>query len=1649
MQEYLRRLLKDKARLRKWKRVMIALSCIVVVCTVYALSLPAQTLTCDKEEHTHTEECYDENNQLICDKEEHTHNEDCNKQDEVNEQEEVVEDEPETQNKDEQQVSQVSEEEETTTTTTTTETTTTEPFDLNNSGKIEDIVITDDESNSVISNGTLKPNSKFLKITVKFKDINASELKTKYGRSFSYTLPEFFRMTGNTNTTIKDSNGITDIATIRVEDRKVVITYTEAYINSGTNTSLTGDFFVEGEVDLSQLNKNDGTTSLTTPKGKINLEYGQDYLEKFGDVKVIKQWHKPDSKSDYIQYTITVSSQNGSKNVYVVDKFTNNSQLVSYMGGISNTPQDLTTSPDGQKPYEERTKSNVAGKIYLTDMQTSDDEIPEQVKDNTTIKQPGSLVWSISELKPNESRTLTYFVKLSDNKNLNNQPITNKASAYTKKEGGTTYAKGKDEKTFTPTVSYNMPKTMVEKTKDAEGNYIVQYKLEFTLNTSSDYPLKNFMFYDYLNYYDIRTDETMLPYISYERDTVELHQIKDNKDTLVNPSTYKVEWETDETKYKADWSNSDGNPKRFRIRGTDSNPFTVYPGDSYYVTYKLKIKPEVYAAMQSNIVDVLNRYVTNADNAKKNGDVIDKWHHKLQLNDYKWVDKTKEAKVTNQVQTISMGDSDIYVKKNDGYEKDSSVNSFKVPAGSYKYTVNVNQTMNQFDVTEATLKDELSSSDVMHYVGYVKITPYEYNSTSNEYVDQKPKWVKIDNETTFELKLSKIGFPSNNNGYRFEYYAQTKDLSEIGNVEVKNTFSLSGDVVKGNQTFKFNNVGDSQTIQVNGHYSLSVNKSAWYYEKPQENATPYTNGKLYWVIEVNGTAIREGTQIQDAISKDTGLKDSFLHKDSVAGIYQGKLAQNINFYTSFEKFKNSNKGLVDKSKSFDQKFDNSKNFSGTDVYSELTLTAKETISLNNDEKLYIVIMTEPQSLPSAYRAEFTYRNVALMKDISDTSFKEYSNASQILYGGPNILKELGQTFTYDGKVVTTIQKDHDTDNPESKICTEILKKTNSKGAFISWAFKVNLAGELSGNYRVLEDIPNGMELSYIRVKWHADNAGKVISKDIDGLGDEWERNSNDSTNDNGNKETTIYYYNKNTNQALIQLGEFEAGRVGDKYAVDVQVVCRVTDDKVLLGGEEKSFTNKVTLLSPDGQTIIDTASNEATMSKRDNLSKENNFDKENVLNNTSQTINYTITANALGQTLPLNDGDKLTLVDKLGDNLELDPTTIKAKDENGNIVNIDNNKSYDSKTNTLEISIPNGKKVIITYSVRVKVAPETSVDLSNKVYWKSYSENGGVNDLIEGFEYRLAAGGSTVGTGNPQLTIKKIDEDKLEPMEGVKFDVYECELNGDVIERVTSREKTSGTTDADGIYKVASSYITYPNKIYEVKETETPKGYVENKSSYIIYVEKNNGVNSAYVQDCIDYFNKQQDKNRYKIVDLPQNSNLVVYNSQKGITVKKAFTNNAAETEHNPVSGTYNFGLYDNPNPQDTEKPLDTTHITYGPNDSENVLSAKFKNPIDITKDYYVFELDQNDKPIKASVEATINSMQYKVVYDNDGNATNKAQVGDTVTVTNKSHTKILPSTGSIGTLIYRLLGATLVVASLICLSNINKNNRKEKRRKR
>lgn len=76
-------------RHKRWKGIVSILACMVVFCTVYALILPALTAEgtphCGKEEHTHTEDCYEK--KLICGKEEgegaHQHSDDCYREEQV------------------------------------------------------------------------------------------------------------------------------------------------------------------------------------------------------------------------------------------------------------------------------------------------------------------------------------------------------------------------------------------------------------------------------------------------------------------------------------------------------------------------------------------------------------------------------------------------------------------------------------------------------------------------------------------------------------------------------------------------------------------------------------------------------------------------------------------------------------------------------------------------------------------------------------------------------------------------------------------------------------------------------------------------------------------------------------------------------------------------------------------------------------------------------------------------------------------------------------------------------------------------------------------------------------------------------------------------------------------------------------------------------------------------------------------------------------------------------------------------------------------------------------------------------------------------------------------------------------------------------
>jgi len=110
-------------RFKRWKKIVTALACVVVFCTVYALILPAITLEsdsyCGKEEHEHSEECYKEvvvstEKRLICSKEEvepHTHTDACYEIREVEVQVEEIVEVPVEEEEAEDETSETSEEE--------------------------------------------------------------------------------------------------------------------------------------------------------------------------------------------------------------------------------------------------------------------------------------------------------------------------------------------------------------------------------------------------------------------------------------------------------------------------------------------------------------------------------------------------------------------------------------------------------------------------------------------------------------------------------------------------------------------------------------------------------------------------------------------------------------------------------------------------------------------------------------------------------------------------------------------------------------------------------------------------------------------------------------------------------------------------------------------------------------------------------------------------------------------------------------------------------------------------------------------------------------------------------------------------------------------------------------------------------------------------------------------------------------------------------------------------------------------------------------------------------------------------------------------------------------------------------------------------
>lgn len=1597
--KFIKQALQNKSRSQRWRNIILCLSFVVVFCTVFALIHPAITLEDTKQEHVHNDDCYSSKGDFI-----------CTESDEFVESNESID----SVNTPELNSTEPSDADNETTDVQEEETQIVEPeanlisqdgFDLsdpNNASRVASIALSYQDENGawhvIEQNNSDKISpDKLFRFTVNYKDIQINNLLENYNRTLKYKLPDILR---DAKVDGKIMSGTEMVGSIRVTDGVVYVQFDEKYLrelNDKGSTTINGDFYVSAKINLSKL-PGDGKLTINTANKGYQFNFEEDAIAKYGQVTVDKKCTSPkvisNDSGDYLAYTICVTAgQDGAPDVSIVDYFTTNSDLVSFVG-ITEQKTSIINEENSMKPSETIADGKTPGFIYKGKVPT-DNTIPSA--NDSNITEPGSLVWKIGDMSANETRSLTYYVKLKDNVALNGKAINNNAKLFSR-----SYFRQEDNAGFTPTIDYDgrMYKRNGSPVRQTDGSYRVPYTLHFSISKDkSNYSLRNFVFWDYLDYSDnFHTDPTVRQYASYDKSSVKLFVKRDGASAFSEMSA---------SDYTVNWSNEDGdsnpNPTRFSVTGKANHPLIVNPGDEYYVSYSLNVSNEAMAATNSNSVKILNRFIADASNAKKYESYIDRVYDEVNVGNYNWNEKNV-GNATAKNQTITM-DGNVY---NSSFQPDSKT-SFIVPSGSYPYTVKVNQTLGDWDATNITMKDTLTPAGRMQYVGYVKIEACEYDSTENTYRTVETKWVNIDGKSSFSIKPSDIEWSNNKYSYFITYYAHPVNQEQFSQATIKNSFTLEGDVTNGTFRYLITGIKSEKEVTVEGNYSMSVTKSSWYYEAPAVDSENWQNGKMYWVVEVNGTSIRKDTIFKDIVSKGaskngtTGM-DSVLHEDSIAGIYKGTLEEGK--YISSYKTLSDLTGIPSLT-SVKDKFDVLKMENNT----EISVKAKETIDLETD-KLYIVVMSEPSQIPANYREVYAYKNSIQTSD-DGIQFTDRGNATKDLCGGADILKELGQTFTYSNGTVTSNNDGRD-NGDSSKIIKDSLI---GNGNYASWVFKVNFAGDLSGTYRVLDSIPDGMELAYMRIKWTGEKQGTIYAKEIDELDETWTKQEITAPTDNsGRIEKTVYY--SNGKQALIKLGDFTAGHETDVYSVDVQVVCKVTDPNVLLGSETKTFVNQVELQTEEGYALK-TATAQATISTK-NIQKQ-------ITNKTNEKITFTIYTNPLGQTLPGGKNGTIKLIDKLSDTLILDITSLNAvvtgtNDEVQISVAVKDN-------NTLEIEIPDNQPVTITYCATVNVPPDTAVSFSNEAYWENYSHTSGETVNEEGYKYY--AGGSVSSGTNIKLKIIKNDMNHATQfLKGAKFKMTECTRNGDGSFKEVETFTWTGSTDEKGLLNFGAGsrndHVMDYNTVYKLVETEAPVGYVlDDTPVYFIVPKIEDGQTkySKYVQQCVDDENIL--KQYQSIFELTRS------NHKGEITVEKKFIDQGGK-DCSPVSGTYSFGLYDASGTQ-----LKTTSITYQASDTQT-KSAKFVD-LDLKTTYYVYELDDYGNKIQPAAVSMIHGLKYVTTYSQNANV---AVNGQTITVTNQIFTPILPSTGSNGTVRYRIIGGTLILlAGLLMIKTLGKHN--------
>lgn len=1578
----------------------------------------AEALTCtlpEDEKHTHTALCYG-TWELTCDMEEHTHTEECSTAEETEATEETEETtEPEEEMSGMEAGSSLPVMGTAYASGAKTRAYSVMTLDADTTGATDPVSVENYTTGATlyyrtnengewtdVSGATDIPGNADFKLKISYGNVPIDTLLATDGK-MTYTLPDLLR---NATANGSITSGSTTVGTITVANNTVTLAFDTTWLakqKTETNTVISGDFFVEAEANLSQVGE-DRTGKIVIGDTTINIDFAGDIVAKYGNVDLSKTVSaiSEETDGDYLTYTLTVTAgADGCPDVKVVDCFADTQYIEEYVG-VTGTS---TATNDSDGPTETSTDIGFTNGTVCLDPAATD----------TT---PGTLVWVIGNMAANETRTLTYRVKLKDAYTgvTAKENLQNTANVYSK-----TYQRDSDSVTFTPRARATMSKVASTFTPGENGGGTITYTIWVQAYADNSYVLDNVKIMDALDgSIDNRngTSAAIRKNLSYDETSFRLYQGGSNGQN----GSSGLEIMAGTTPNITDRDND----------GKKNDSFTYYvgslaPGESKTLTYTVNVEPGVFMAAGNKDVQINNRACIYTDDRREDGGVWLNGHNASKtINRKVWSRKLAGGK-QETASTVSMSGS-VYDATGGSVTKiPSPDSSFTVPAGSYKYQVAANEA-GDWDLSSASMADSLGSQ-YMQFVGYVRVDAYTISSNApgsgldnaaaidnlSRRTPDRTVWVKVDGQTSFSFTPEQIGL-AGKKAYLLTYYAQPTNIDGITQVVVSNRFELTGEVGIGNFRYVLTGIGAEASVVVAGGNSFAAEKQSWYYEEPKATTTgDFANGALYWVIKVDGTVLPKDTAIKD-VTNAVGGSAHYIRGTSFVGVYTGNLGtKSLADYADLDSLIASGLLTALGSSSYTVEKDNS----------SLTLTLKTEISLAEGDSLYLIVKTEPSQLPTKKRDAFTYNN-KLQSRSDGTNWLDHNTASKTLYGSENIFKELGCVFTYpgSGNSITNIQS-----GTNQGISTGAL---NGAGTYVAWQIHVNYEGSLSGRHRVVEQIPDGMEVTYIRMWWLGSKAvrqdpkptfARLTAEEIAALGGSWTEYEKTLPINKAGSQTNYYY--TNGQQVIWDIDNLVAGGgFRDEYAVEIQIVCKVTDPGVLLGGVSKEFNNVVRLQNSEG-TTIGNDSNGVTI-KKQTLSKQGTYNPET----NGGRYPFKITLNELGEDL-VSDADTITLVDELSDTLILDTTSIRVVNTKTDEVVTNWTSSVEGQT--LKIVLPDKLPLTVTYETTVNAAPGQTISISNNAHWEGYTTPSGGS--VEVKEFRYSTGGTAGADTSPSVTVKKLDQNNTgQALPGATFTLVEGSYAGGSFTAKENGLSLTGTTGGDGTLtfgKESGQTMSY-NTVYCLTETVAPKGYVLDAAPHYFAVVKK--------QDDGSY---PTFPNGVTVWYLSADYTYQAYNHKGEATVAKKFLD-AGGKPLEKIDGTYRFGIYAEANL--TGDPLQTVAITYANRTVTPAGGTARFTDLPLGGTYYIYELDGSGQPISGNVPATVNSSSFLVTYTNGPAVTvpTDGSAAATVTVTNQVCYPELPHTGGAGTIPYTIGGFLLLTGAAFLLLYHHTKRRKE-----